>query len=340
LSDAGGIFERPRKSGVWWIDYRDGAGRRHREKVGRRGEARSAYGRRVKEVAEGKYIPPRAAGGALTFRDLANLAMAQKKLRLRPQSYRTDMVRLGKILPMIGGVPVEQLGPERIEAALGSLRRDGLTGGTVNRYRTMVSSIFSWACSIGRARLNPVARVKRYKENEDRIRYLLPEEETKLREEIRARCPEREAELDLALYTGMRRGEQFTLKWQDVHRDQGYIEVHGKTGRRQVQANAKTFAAIEQLRTRRPDSDFVCAETQRDGQADWRRWFEKAVRAAGVRNFHWHDLRHTFCSRALMSGLDIRTVQKLAGHASIVTTMKYAHLSPEHLREAAQKIGG
>ena len=161
-----------------------------------------------------------------------------------------------------------------------------------------------------------------------------------LRDAIRATCPEREAELDLALFTGMRRGEQFTLKWADVHRDQGYLEVHGKTGRRQVQTNAKTFEAIEQLRKRRTDSDFVCTETQRDGQADWRRWFEKAVKAARIRNFHWHDLRHTFCSRELISGLDIRTVQKLAGHASIVTTTKYAHLSPEHLREAAKKIGG
>jgi site-specific recombinase XerD len=341
----GGHFERPPKSGVWWIDYRDGAGKRHREKIGRRGDARDEYDRRVKEISEGKFMPPRVAGRAFTFRDLAQLAMEQKKVRLRPQSYRTDMLRLGRILPMIGAVDVEQLSPEKLEKAFLDLRREGLSGSTVNRYRSMVSSIFTWACSIGRARLNPVQRVKRFKENEGRIRYMLPDEETRLREAIRRDCPDREAELDLALYTGMRRGEQFTLKWSDVDLDRTILTVRGKTGRRFVTVNSSAREAIEKLSRRqdrgaRDASQFVCAETQRDDQVDWRRWFEHAIKEANIRNFRWHDLRHTFCSRLVMAGADLRSVQELAGHASIVTTMRYAHLSPEHKRAAAEKIGG
>jgi site-specific recombinase XerD len=57
-----------------------------------------------------------------------------------------------------------------------------------------------------------------------------------------------------------------------------------------------------------------------------------------VKDFHWHDIRHTFASRLVMAGADIRAVQQLLGHKSIVMTMKYAHLSPDHTADAAEKI--
>jgi site-specific recombinase XerD len=62
------------------------------------------------------------------------------------------------------------------------------------------------------------------------------------------------------------------------------------------------------------------------------------LRDAKVTNFHWHDLRHTFCSRLVMKGVDIRTVMELAGHKSISVTMRYAHLSPEHNQAAIEKL--
>jgi site-specific recombinase XerD len=57
-----------------------------------------------------------------------------------------------------------------------------------------------------------------------------------------------------------------------------------------------------------------------------------------VKDFHWHDLRHTFCSRLTMRGVDIRTVQELAGHKSIVMTARYSHLAPAHLAGAVEKL--
>jgi hypothetical protein len=69
-----------------------------------------------------------------------------------------------------------------------------------------------------------------------------------------------------------------------------------------------------------------------------RQWFEEALEEAKISNFRWHDLRHTFASRLVMAGVDLRTVQQLMGHKTISMTVRYAHLAPEHQLAAVQKL--
>jgi hypothetical protein len=69
-----------------------------------------------------------------------------------------------------------------------------------------------------------------------------------------------------------------------------------------------------------------------------RRVFLPALEAAGISNFRWHDLRHTFASRLVMAGVDLRTVQELMGHQSYEMTLRYAHLAPAHTLEAVQRL--
>jgi len=330
-----GIFERPAKSGVWWISYCDTEGMRHREKIGRRSLALDAVSRRRLEVKDGRYIPP-TKGARLTFRELAQAAMTQKKLRLAPLSYETDLMRLAKLLPLIGNVPADRLTPDRVEETLAGLRST-VSGSTANRYRSLISSIYAFALRSGRIAVNPVSRVKRYRENDSRIRWLKPAEEAAIRKTIDHLA--HEAEFDLALHTGMRRGEQFLLKWKDCDLETGILTVKGKTGRRHIVANRSALRALRTLKALTPeDARFVSPDATDDVRRDWRRWLEDAVKKAKVEDFHWHDLRHTFASRLVMRGVDIRTVQELLGHKSIVMTMKYAHLARDHRQAAAEKM--
>src|SRR5581483_6241650 len=73
-------------------------------------------------------------------------------------------------------------------------------------------------------------------------------------------------------------------------------------------------------------------------QKPYRMWFEIALKKAGIQNFTWHCLRHTFASRLVMAGVDIRTVAELMGHKSLQMTMRYAHLAPHHTAAAVAKL--
>jgi site-specific recombinase XerD len=339
-----GIFERPPRGGVWWISYCDAEGKRHREKIGRRSAAMDAVVKRRMEIREGRFIPPRG-GARLTFRDLSEAALRQKKLRLAELSYRTDSMRLKQLLPLIGNVPADRLTAARIEETLAHLKRSGLSNSTVNRFHALISSIYKFAVHAERIPTNPASKVKRYKENESRIRWLRPEEEKAIRSEFVADA--HEWEFELALQTGMRRGEQFGLQWKDVQfrempdgSEQADLTVRGKTGRRHVKANSKGAAALRKLQAITGEESFVSPDAGNGAKRDWRRWLETAAKKAGVKDFHWHDLRHTFASRLVMNGVDIRTVQELLGHKSIVMTMKYSHLAPDHRQAAVEKMSG
>ena len=69
-----------------------------------------------------------------------------------------------------------------------------------------------------------------------------------------------------------------------------------------------------------------------------RKWFESCVKEAGLKDFTWHCLRHTFASRLVMAGVDLRTVQELMGHKTIQMTVRYAHLAPKHQLAAVQRL--
>ena len=72
--------------------------------------------------------------------------------------------------------------------------------------------------------------------------------------------------------------------------------------------------------------------------AEYKHWFEPAVTEAGIEDFTWYCLRHSFASRLAMAGVDLRTIADLMGHQTIQMTMRYAHLAPAHQRSAVEQL--
>jgi len=339
-----GVFERPPGSGIFWINYYDRDGRRHREKVGREAVAQEAYLQRRMELKEGKFIAPRSGAG-ITFKEIAEERTSLKTANLSALSLRADKYRLRGLVKILGTAPVRSLTAQKIEDALNVIALErGVAGSTLNRYRTLASSIFTVAVRNKHMPSNPIAGVTVRPEPSGRIRFLSDAEEKKLRKQIRRDFPERVAEFDLALATGMRRAEEFNLTWAGVDLEQKNLLVMGKGSRgrgpkrRFVPINEQAGKALRALYKISNGSPYVCPRKKREGQRDFSKWFEETVKTAGIPDLHWHDLRHTFASRLVMGGVDIRTVGELLGHSSIQTTMRYAHLSQEHRHQAVETL--
>ena len=335
-----GVFEKVPGSGAWWIRYVDAQGRYRREKAGSKGNAIDLVRKRKNEALQGKKLPEKLRRATVTFAEIARDALEYSKQHKVPDAARADRWHMETILGWFRERAAADVPPQDIERRLSELGEEGRQPATLNRYRALLSLTYSIAMRNGKVFANPARLVRLRKENNARVRFLSAEEEATLRSKIREVYPDGEAEFDLALNTGMRRGEQYRLRWQDVNLKTGILTIprskHGE--KRHVPINSAARAALETLWLRRTSPGYVCPGVEGERCRDWRRWFEEAIRLAGIENFRWHDLRHTFASRLVMAGVDLRSVQELLGHKTIAMTVRYSHLAPTHLQEAVERL--
>ena len=176
----------------------------------------------------------------------------------------------------------------------------------------------------------------------DRIRFLSQAEEQKLTAVLREYWPHYLPAFLISIHTGLRASEQWGLEWPAVALARKTITLHktkpGKT--RHVPLNAVALAAFQELSRQSGNhtSGPVFLNTDCDRLRSGRDWFEPAIEKAGLNDYTWHCNRHTFASRLVMAGVDIRTVAQLMGHSTIQMTMRYAHLAPEHTQAAVERL--
>jgi integrase len=279
----------------------------------------------------------------LRFRDLAELALEEKrKSGIRNSSLRADRVRLSVLDPVIGSLRVSSFKARTFAHALADIAEQRrLSHGSFNRYHSLVSSVCAYGVREELLEVNPLAagRVRRRGEARIHVRFLERHEQSQVIDQIKREHPAKTDELELAILTGMRRGEQFNAKWADWKRRDSVLLVDGKTGPRQVRISRAARRCLARMRRRARAGQLYITPERNASPIDRRRWFERAVKKAGLASkFRWHDLRHTFCSRLAAAGVPLLQIQQLAGHASFQTTLRYAHLSPDHQRKAVEKV--
>lgn len=142
----------------------------------------------------------------------------------------------------------------------------------------------------------------------------------------------------MALYTGMRRGEIFNLKWFDVDFNRGLIQIReSKSGKKRVVPINVTIKML--LDDLKPKSEYVFPSPKTGGKLDnIKRSFRRAVTEAGIEDFRFHDLRHTAATRMADAGADTFTLMKILGHSDIRMTARYAHATDAALRRAVENL--
>ncbi|HEX9867760.1 MAG TPA: site-specific integrase, partial [Candidatus Tectomicrobia bacterium] len=107
---------------------------------------------------------------------------------------------------------------------------------------------------------------------------------------------------------------------------------------RSVPMNRVLTATLKAVKLKGAEGERVFCNRQGTPYRSFRTAFERAVRKAGIQDFTFHDLRHTFASRLVMAGVDLPTVKELLGHKDITMTLRYAHLSNDHKQAAVKKL--
>lgn len=345
-----GVYENPIGSGVWWIQF-FANGKRHREKVGRRSTAIALYQKRRTQVREGAKLPDSMrASRVVCFRDLVHDALDYSQTHKR--TVRQDRSYWKSLKPVFGDLRADSISPAQIEDYFRT--RTDLKPATINRLRSFLSMVFQQAIRNGRAEKNPARLVRLRKEANARIRFLTFEEEDLIRSIILKRSPMHEPAFTFALETGMRLTEQHSMTWDqvDLERRQVFLDRTKNGDSRVVILSDGAINALDTVLVRRKELEKKdrWTPTERVWLSRYGEpldspvaWFKLVIQDARKRNpalkdVTWHVFRHTYISRLVMAGVDIRTVQELAGHKCISMTVRYSHLSPDHKLSAVAML--
>jgi integrase len=137
----------------------------------------------------------------------------------------------------------------------------------------------------------------------------------------------------MALHTGMRRGEILNLDWNHIDFSRRMLTIHrSKNGKKRSLPMSQTLCDTLRGIKIRDITGRVFPVAVRS----LREAFDKAIDKAGLQDFHFHDLRHTFATRLVQNGVDLYKVKELLGHKTITMTMRYAHHYPESLRTSVE----
>lgn len=208
----------------------------------------------------------------------------------------------------------------------------------VNRELAVLKTLFNkcaeWGLYEG---ANPVRNVKFRPEEKVRLRWLEPHEEHALTSQLSGSL---RALVTVAIHTGLRvQAEALTLRWSSVDLKRGTVTVESCYAKnRHTRTIPLNSVALEALRTLPRTGEYVFTNTRGGACRTVQPAFRRACRKAGLQQVSPHTLRHTFASRLVMAGVDLRTIQELGGWETLAMVQRYSHLSPAHKAQAVEQI--
>jgi integrase len=338
---APGIYKRGK---IFWLCYksRDNKIVRESAKTDDLAKAEFLLALRRKSVENGGEIEETVCR-TCAFMELADKYRA---FAASQKSYYIKKIIINQLAEKFGTIDIDEFTSSLVESYLSDGLKEGLKPATVNRrlacMKHMFRKAYEWGnCSEGK--LQEIRKVKFFRENNQRIRYLEPDECQALIHicEKYPRLRHLKSIIITAMNTGMRRSEILALKWEQLDFRRGVINLRDTSNgeERQIPINevlAETLRGI----VRNFDSPYVFVDSQGKPYKHIREAFASACRRIGVKDFRFQDLRHTFASHLVKAGIEISTVSKLLGHKSMAMTLRYSYLAPDQMKAAVNALNG
>ena len=348
------------RDGKWFLDFTF-RGKRIRQFGGySKEQARNALAKLRIEKLDEKLGFKKPEVERVLFEDFAEefLELYSRKNR-RPNtvlSHENSIAHLkeafaGKYLDEITAEMIERYKAARCES---TYKREKATKGkqttkaSVNRELECLKKMYAVAVEWKRVEANPAAPIKKFKAEEFRPRILSNDEIARL---LAVASSELRPILTVALNTGMRKNEILTLRWENINLLHSVITVpaaDAKSGKsRQVPMNEAVISALKAQSKTGPfvfmngetGSHFNSVKTAFHGACRRARKDPENEKDPGIVGVRFHDLRHTAATKMIEAGVNIVTVSKILGHASIeITYQRYCHPSPEDMKSAVDRL--
>ena len=333
-----------RKRGKTWYFEFMYKGRRYYEKIGNVSKtvAKEIANEIRSRIIKGEYIPTKIQN--ITFQNIAQqyIEWYMSKSNARNRTKAEHKRQVQRLVEYFGRYKLQDITYHVIESYKSKRLSDGVSHRTVNYELTILKSIFNRAKD--RGFINDIPNIEKFP-NADKeiVRYLSREEA----ERLISACPEWFKPIVIfALNTGLRAGEIFSLRWEHVDLDNKVLYVEARNTKTKkvykIPMNDTVYKLLKTLILNKKEHGFVF--TNRFGKpykyedSTYRKTFKRACEKAGIKNFRFHDLRHTFASWVAMKSKDLYALEKLLSHSSPEVTKRYAHLTDDYLRQVINSI--
>jgi integrase len=348
----------------WQIDYFDPTGKRVRKSFAKKKDAVDELAKRVSLIAEKRYLDVKK-DYTTTLKEV--LTQYEKNYKHQASFLNSKCHFIENFREYFGNETLlANIKYVELESYRNHLRRKTTKSGglrtvaTINREMACLHHIFQKAAEWEMIERNPFNRGKSLltKENNKRLRFLTEDEITKLLQE----CHKHLRPIVIcALNTGMRKGEILGLEWSRIRNGFIYLEKTKNNEARQIPINdtlENLFADMRRAQGPGAKHVFTFAKGEHKLSADGpvrerkgpaplpemvqnvRTAFAGALDRAGIKNFRFHDLRHTFASHMVMRGASLKDLQELLGHKSMSMLLRYTHLTQEHKKKAVNLLQG
>ncbi len=267
--------------------------------------------------------------------------------RARKRSKEAHIYRIRLLKDFFGGLRAGEVSWWTIENYKSKRLKSGVSKVTINKELKILKSVFNRAKALGLYN-GEIPKIEAFKEGgEERVRYISPEEAQRLVDA----CPEWfKPVVIFALNTGLRAGEIFSLTWENVDFDNKVIRIESESTKTKevytIPMNENVMSLLRRVKERQEAENinhgYVFTNSKglpyKYEDRTYRRVFITACKKAGIKDFRFHDLRHTFASWVAMNSKDIYAVQHLLHHKDLRMTKRYAHLTEEYLQEIVESI--
>lgn len=279
----------------------------------------------------------------------------------------SEIVRL-RLMPRFGDRDMDELTPNEIQQFIKELLETGnlvtgkgLSSNSVNGIINVIQSTLRTAYNVGCTQSDMIGKIKYPKPKEQEVICFSEEEQKSIERGVFERGKCKLYGIIICLYTGLRIGELLALEWSDIDFDREIMTVSKSchdwkdergeyrkviespktsSSKRNIPLPSKLVPILRMMR-RQSESNYVIADREHTVRVrSYQRSYSLLLKGLGIPHKNFHSLRHTFATRAIECGMDVKTLSEILGHKSPSVTLKlYVHSLYKHKKEMMDRVG-